>query len=75
MRSSKMTAEPICLWLLRLLSGVGACSDFVGASESLSHMGTAHRKRTSGVHGLEWEAYVVCWSGFPLHDVHQFESP
>jgi hypothetical protein len=37
-------------------------------------MGTAHRKRTLGVRGLEWEAYVACWSSFPLQGVHRFES-
>jgi hypothetical protein len=47
----------------------------VGASESLSRMGTARRKHTPDVRGLEWEAYVACWSGFPLQGVHQFESP
>jgi hypothetical protein len=74
MRPPKMTARPVCLWLPRLLLGVGACFDFVGVSERLPHMGTTRRKRTSGVHGLEWEAYVVCWSGFPLQGVHRFES-
>jgi hypothetical protein len=43
--------------------------------ERLPHTGTAYRKRTSGVHGLAWEAYVLCWLGFPLQGVHQFESP
>jgi hypothetical protein len=75
MRSPKMTAGPVCLWLSRILLGVGAYFDFVEASERLSCTGTAHRKRTSGVRGLEWEAYVVCWSSFPLQGVHQFESP
>jgi hypothetical protein len=28
-------------------------------------MGTAHRKRMSGVSGLEWEEYAACCSGFP----------
>jgi hypothetical protein len=65
MRSPKTTAGPVCLWLTRLLPGVGACFDFVGDSEMLSCMGTAHRKRTPGVRGLEWEAYVACWSVFP----------
>jgi hypothetical protein len=65
-----MTAGPVCLWLLRLLSGVGVCFDFLGASERLSRMGTVRRKRTSGAHGLEWEAYMACCSGFPLHGVH-----
>jgi hypothetical protein len=74
MRSPKTTAGPACLWLPRLILGVGACFDFVGASESLSRTGTARRKRTPGMHGLEWEAYVTCWSGFSLQGVHRFES-
>jgi hypothetical protein len=41
----------------------------------LSRTGTAHRKRMPGVRGLEWEAYVACWSSFPLQGVHLFESP
>jgi hypothetical protein len=75
MRSPKATAGPVCLWLSKLLPGVGACFDFVGASEKLSCTETTHRKRTLGVRGLEWEAYVACWSGFLLHGVHRFESP
>jgi hypothetical protein len=42
--------------------------------ERLPHMGTARRKHTPGVRGLAWEAYVSCWSSFPLHGVHWFES-
>jgi hypothetical protein len=75
MRSPKTTAGPVCLWLPRLLLGVGACFNFVGASERLSRTGTTRRKRTPGMRGLEWEAYVACWSGFPLQGVHRFESP
>jgi hypothetical protein len=75
MRSPETTTKSVCLWLPRLLSGVGACFDFVGASERLPCMGTGHRKRTPDMHGLELEAYVVCWSGFLLKGVHQFESP
>jgi hypothetical protein len=75
MRPPKMTAGPVCLWLPRLPPGVGACFDCVGASEMLSRMGTARRKRMSGVRGLEWEAYVACWSGFPLQGVHRLELP
>jgi hypothetical protein len=67
-------AEPVCLWLPRLPLGVGACFDFVRVSERLSRTGTARRKRMSGVRGLEWEAYVAFWSGFPLQGVHRFES-
>jgi hypothetical protein len=51
-------AGPVYLWLPRLLSGVGACFDFVRASEKLSRTGTAHGKHTPGVCGLEWEAYI-----------------
>jgi hypothetical protein len=74
MRPPKTTAGPVCLWLPRLLLGVGACFDFMGASERLSRTGTVHGKRTPGLRGLEWEAYVACWSGFLLQGVHQFES-
>jgi hypothetical protein len=66
MRSPKTTAGPAYLWLPRFLPGVGAYFDFVGASERLSRTGTACRKRTPGLRGLEWEAYVACWSGFAL---------
>jgi hypothetical protein len=51
--SPKMTVVPVCLWLPRLLPGVGACFDFVGVSERLSRTGTARRKRTSDMCGLE----------------------
>jgi hypothetical protein len=43
--------------------------------ERLPRTGTAYRKHTSDVCGLVCEAYVPCWSGFPLQGVHQFESP
>jgi hypothetical protein len=75
MRPPKTTAGPVCLWLPRLPPGVGAYFDFVGASERLSRTGTARRKRTSGMHRLGWEAYVACWSDFPLQGVHRFKSP
>jgi hypothetical protein len=75
MRPPKTMVGSVCLWLSRLLLGVGVCFDFVGASERLSRMGTTHRKHTPGMCGLEWEAYVVCWSGFPLYGVHRFELP
>jgi hypothetical protein len=52
-RPPKTTAGPVYLWLPRLLLGVGACFDFVGASERLSRKGTARKKRTSSVRGLE----------------------
>jgi hypothetical protein len=45
------------------------------ACERLPRTGTARRKHTTGVRGLTWEAYVSCWSGFPLQGVHRFESP
>jgi hypothetical protein len=68
-------AAPVCDWLSRLLPGVGACVNFVGDSERLSHTGTAHEKRMPIVRRLEWEAYVACYSGFPLQGVHRFELP
>jgi hypothetical protein len=52
-----------------------ACSTLSMTRERLPCMGTAHRKRALGVLGLAWETYVMCWSGFPLQGVHQFESP
>jgi hypothetical protein len=70
-----MIARPICLWLSSLLPGVGVYFDFMGVSEGLSHTGIAHRKHTSGVRGLEWEAYVACCLSFLLQGVHQFKSP
>jgi hypothetical protein len=36
------------------------------ACKRLPRTETACRKRTLGVHGLVWEAYVACWSDFPL---------
>jgi hypothetical protein len=36
MRPPKMMVGLVCLWLSRLLPGVGACFDFMGASERLS---------------------------------------
>jgi hypothetical protein len=45
------------------------------ACEMLPHMGTACRKHMPGIRGLVWEAYVSCWSGFPLQGVYRFESP
>jgi hypothetical protein len=69
MRPTNMTAGSVCLWLPRLLPGLGACFDFMGASERLSR-----RKRTLGVHGLEWGAYMVYCLGFPLQGVHRFKS-
>jgi hypothetical protein len=75
MRPPKTMTGTVYLWLPRLLPGVGACFDFVGASERLSRMGIARRKHTLGVRGLEWEVYVACWSGFLLQGVHRFESP
>jgi hypothetical protein len=65
MMPPKTMARPVCLWLPRLPPGVGAYFDFVGISEKLSRMGTARRKRTPDVRGLERKAYVVCWSSFP----------
>jgi hypothetical protein len=73
MRPPKMTAELVNLLLPRLLPGVGAYFDSVGASERLSRTWTACGKHTPGVRGLKWKAYVACWLGFPLQGVHGFE--
>jgi hypothetical protein len=35
-----------------------------GQRERLSRKGTARRKRTRGICGLAWKAYVSCVSGF-----------
>jgi hypothetical protein len=43
--------------------------------ERLPRTETARNKRMSGVRGLAWKAYVLCWSDFPLQGVHRFESP
>jgi hypothetical protein len=51
------------------------CQTLLTTRERLPCMGTVRRKRTLGVRGLVWEAYVSCWSDFPLHGVHRFESP
>jgi hypothetical protein len=45
------------------------------ACERLRHTWTTHRKRTRGVRGLVWEAYMSCVSGFPLQGVHSFKPP
>jgi hypothetical protein len=52
-----------------------ACPTLLMTHERLPRTGTARRKRTPGVRGLTWEAYVTCWLGFSLQGVHRFESP
>jgi hypothetical protein len=74
MRPSKTTAGQVCLRLSRLLSGVGACFEFVGTSERLSytdHVRCMVRDYTQIKHG----GHMTCCSGFPLQGVHRFESP
>jgi hypothetical protein len=44
------------------------------ACKRLPRTGTTRRKRTLGIRGLVWEAYVSYWSGFLLQGVHRFES-
>jgi hypothetical protein len=51
------------------------CPTLLRACKRLSHTETARRKRTSGVRGLPWEAYVSCWSEFSLQGVHRFKLP
>jgi hypothetical protein len=65
------------LWIVSgapFLRSSGICPNLSAPRERLPRTGTAHRKHTSGVRGLAWEAYVLCWSGFPLQSVHRFES-
>jgi hypothetical protein len=47
------------------------CPNLSAPRERLSRTGTTHRKRMLGIRGLVWEAYVSCWSGFPLQGVHE----
>jgi hypothetical protein len=49
------------------------CPTLLMTHERLPRTGTARRKRTLGVRGLAWEAYVSCWLDFPLQGVHRFE--
>jgi hypothetical protein len=51
------------------------CSTLSMTHERLPRTGTARRKCTRGIRELAWEAYMVCWLGFPLQGVHQFELP
>jgi hypothetical protein len=73
------------LWITQPGLGVVSGALFLGsgrvrpmllvACERLSSTGTTRRKHTLGVCGLAWEAYVLCWSDFPLWGVYRFESP
>jgi hypothetical protein len=51
------------------------CPTLLVAYKRLPRTGTTRRKCTLGIHGLAWEAYVSCWSGFPLQGVYRFELP
>jgi hypothetical protein len=56
------------LWIVSgalFLGSSEICPNLSAPHERLPRTGTARRKRTLGVHGLAWEAYVSCWSGFP----------
>jgi hypothetical protein len=73
MMPPKTTNVLLCLWLLRLLLGVGAYFDFVGTSKRLSYV--------DHVRCMVWDHTQIkrggCktyWSGFPLHGVHRFKS-
>jgi hypothetical protein len=50
------------------------CPTLSVTHERLLRTGITRRKRTPDICGLAWEAYVSCWSGFPVHGVHRFES-
>jgi hypothetical protein len=69
MRPPKTTIEPICLWLSRLLSGVGTCFNFVGASERLSTWtmrdiwsGTIHEWSVENVWHVDRVSPIECTS-------------
>jgi hypothetical protein len=66
------------LWIVSgalFLGSSGICPNLSMPHERLPRTGTARRKHMLGVRGLAWEAYVSCWSSFPLQGVHRFESP
>jgi hypothetical protein len=51
------------LWIVSgalFLRSSGIRPNLSTTHERLSRMETARRKRTSGIHGLVWEAYVSC---------------
>jgi hypothetical protein len=74
MRPPKTMAGPVCLWLSRLLSGVGACFDAVGTSERLSYMD--HLRCMVWDHTQIKRGWrMTCWSGFPLQGVQRFKTP
>jgi hypothetical protein len=70
--------QPACYGLCRerfFLRSSGLCPNLSAPHERLPRTGTARRKHMQGVRGLACEAYVSCWSDFPLQGVHRFESP
>jgi hypothetical protein len=74
MRPPNMMAGLVCLWLSRLLLGVGIYFDFMGTGERLSyaeHVRCMVRNHTQIKRG----GRMTCWSDFPLQGVHRFESP
>jgi hypothetical protein len=65
------------LWIVSgalFLKSNGIHPNLLTTHEWLSRMGTARRKHKPSVRGLAWEAYVSCWSRYPLQGVHWFES-
>jgi hypothetical protein len=54
-----------CSWESLFLRSSGIRATLLGQCERLPRMGTARRKRTSGVRGLAQETYVSCVSSFP----------
>jgi hypothetical protein len=69
--------QPTCCGLsgTLFLGSSGIYPNLSAPRERLPRTGTTRKKHTLGVRGLTWEAYVSCWSGFPLQGVHRFESP
>jgi hypothetical protein len=74
MRPPRMMAGPVCLCLLRLLPGVGACFEFVGTSERLYYMD--HVRCLVHDHmQIRRGGRMASRSCFPVQGVHRFKSP
>jgi hypothetical protein len=71
MRSPKLTAGSVCLWLSKLLPGVVAYFNFVGTSERLSYADLMRCMVRDHMQIKRGEC-MACWSDFPLQGVHRF---
>jgi hypothetical protein len=55
------------------INGSGSVQRYWKLRKRVPHTGIARRKHMPDIRRLAWEAYVSCWSGFPLQGVHWFE--